>query len=148
MPTSHHPSCDRNLLLHIRDLPAPSPSAPPLTTSITPAGQHGGARPAPSPSLPTSHHLCYSSQANTAEACQRACEVETEIMCRSFLYHGPPTGNAYNCQLFHLDHVTLPDGALTFLSADRPLIDTGRQPGTYYENVCRSEYRPSPPTGP
>ncbi|XP_043210468.1 uncharacterized protein LOC122375257 isoform X1 [Amphibalanus amphitrite] len=86
----------------------------------------------------TSFYVDLELMANTAEACQRACEVESEIMCRSFLYHGPPTGTTYNCQLFHLDHVTLPDGVETFLSANRPLIDTGRQPGTYYENVCRS----------
>ncbi|XP_043243126.1 uncharacterized protein LOC122392384 isoform X3 [Amphibalanus amphitrite] len=94
----------------------------------------------------TSFYVDLELMANTAEACQRACEVESEIMCRSFLYHGPPTGTTYNCQLFHLDHVTLPDGVETFLSANRPLIDTGRQPGTYYENVCRKSDDGDQPT--
>ena len=75
------------------------------------------------------------------EACRRACEIENEILCRSFLYRGPPTGTAYNCQLFHLDHVTLPEGPLAYLSPERPLIDTGREAGVYYENVCKSEWR-------
>lgn len=79
-------------------------------------------------------------QANNVAACRRACEIENEIMCRSFLYRGPPTGTTYNCQLFHLDHVTLPDGVDTFLSTDRPLLDIGREPGVYYENICKSEY--------
>ena len=73
------------------------------------------------------------------EACRRACEIENEILCRSFLYRGPPTGTTYNCQLFHLDHVTLPQGPLAYLSSERPLIDTGREPGVYYENICKSE---------
>lgn len=75
--------------------------------------------------------------ANSAAACKRACEIENEFLCRSFLYKGPPTGNSYNCQLFHLDHFTLPDGPSTFLSTDRPLLDNGERIGTYYENACK-----------
>ncbi|KAK3864028.1 hypothetical protein Pcinc_030253 [Petrolisthes cinctipes] len=75
--------------------------------------------------------------ANSDKACQRACEIENEFLCRSFLYKGPPTGTTYNCQLFHLDHFTLPDGPSTFLSTDRPLLDDGSRTGTYFENACR-----------
>nr|XP_053644382.1 uncharacterized protein LOC128696968 [Cherax quadricarinatus] len=75
--------------------------------------------------------------ANSVAACKRACEIENEFLCRSFLYKGPPTGTTYNCQLFHLDHYTLPDGPSTFLSTDRPLLDDGQRTGTYYENVCK-----------
>lgn len=42
--------------------------------------------------------------ANSAPACQRACEIETEFLCRSYLYLGPPTGPEYNCRLYHMDH--------------------------------------------
>ncbi|XP_064117624.1 uncharacterized protein LOC135223045 [Macrobrachium nipponense] len=76
--------------------------------------------------------------ANSDAACKRACEIENEFLCRSFLYKGPPTGNSYNCQLFHLDHYTLPDGPSTFLSTDRPLLDNGERTGTYYENACKN----------
>ncbi|XP_043194798.1 uncharacterized protein LOC122366503 isoform X4 [Amphibalanus amphitrite] len=85
----------------------------------------------------THYYVDLELMANNVEACRRACEIENEILCRSFLYRGPPTGTTYNCQLFHMDHVTLPDGAETFLDKDRPLIDTGSDPGIYYENVCK-----------
>ncbi|XP_037088474.1 uncharacterized protein LOC119109039 [Pollicipes pollicipes] len=87
----------------------------------------------------THYYVDLELMANNMEACRRACEIENEIMCRSFLYRGPPTGTTYNCQLFHLDHVTLPEGALTFLSSEQPLLDVGREPGVYHENVCKSE---------
>lgn len=73
-------------------------------------------------------------------ACRLACEIENEFLCRSFLYQGAPIGNSYNCQLFHLDHKTLPDGPSTYLNAERPLIDNGERVGTYYENFCESMY--------
>jgi hypothetical protein len=73
-------------------------------------------------------------------ACRLACEIENEFLCRSFLYRGSPIGTAYNCQLFHLDHKTLPDGPSTYLNAERPLIDNGERVGTYYENLCESKY--------
>jgi len=75
--------------------------------------------------------------ANSAPACQRACEIESEFLCRSYLYLGPPTGAQYNCRLYHLDHWTLPDGPSTFLINDRPLIDNGGRIGTFYENRCK-----------
>ncbi|KAK7794222.1 hypothetical protein R5R35_012543 [Gryllus longicercus] len=75
-------------------------------------------------------------QVNSEAACKLACEIETEFLCRSFLYRGPPIGSKYNCQLFHLDHKTLPDGPSTYLNAERPLIDSGERVGTYYENSC------------
>nr|CAD7197088.1 unnamed protein product [Timema douglasi] len=75
-------------------------------------------------------------QVTSESACKLACEIENEFLCRSFLYRGPPLGNTYNCQLFHLDHKTLPDGPSTYLNAERPLIDNGERIGTYYENVC------------
>lgn len=72
-------------------------------------------------------------------ACRLACEIETEFLCRSFLYKGPPIGTTYNCQLYHLDHKTLPDGPSTYLNGERPLIDDGQRVGSYYENYCESE---------
>ncbi|PSN36834.1 hypothetical protein C0J52_14247, partial [Blattella germanica] len=75
-------------------------------------------------------------QVTSESACRLACEIENEFLCRSFLYQGPPVGTNYNCQLFHLDHKTLPDGPSTYLNAERPLIDNGERVGTYYENVC------------
>ncbi len=33
-------------------------------------------------------------QANSAPACQRACEIESEFLCRSYLYLGPPGGQS------------------------------------------------------
>jgi len=75
--------------------------------------------------------------ANSPAACQRACEIENEFLCRSYLYLGPPNGAQYNCRLYHLDHWTLPDGPSTFLLNDRPLIDNGGRIGTYYENRCK-----------
>lgn len=84
--------------------------------------------------------LSFSMQVTSESACRLACEIENEFLCRSFLYKGAPTGTSYNCQLFHLDHKTLPDGPSTYLNADRPLIDNGERVGTYYENHCESEY--------
>jgi len=75
--------------------------------------------------------------ANSPAACQRACEIEAEFLCRSYLYLGPPNGAQYNCRLYHLDHWTLPDGPSTFLLNDRPLIDNGGRIGTFYENRCK-----------
>lgn len=75
-------------------------------------------------------------------ACRLACEIENEFLCRSFIYKGPPAGTAYNCELFHLDHKTLPDGPSTYLNAERPLIDDGQTIGNYYENYCESECAP------
>jgi len=75
--------------------------------------------------------------ANSPPACQRACEIENEFLCRSYLYLGSPNGDQYNCRLYHLDHWTLPDGPSTFLLNDRPLIDNGGRIGTYYENRCK-----------
>ncbi|KAJ9576458.1 hypothetical protein L9F63_006671, partial [Diploptera punctata] len=75
-------------------------------------------------------------QVTSESACKLACEIENEFLCRSFLYRGPPVGSSYNCQLFHLDHKTLPDGPSTYLNAERPLIDNGERVGTYFENTC------------
>lgn len=79
-------------------------------------------------------------QVQSEATCRSACEIETEFLCRSFLYRGPPLGSGYNCQLFHLDHWTLPDGPSTYLNAERPLIDNGERVGSYFENVCESTY--------
>lgn len=78
----------------------------------------------------------YCAQATTSEACARACKVENEFLCRSFLYKENSVGSEYNCQLFHLDHFTLPDGPSTFLSTDRPLLDDGEPIGKFAENIC------------
>lgn len=78
-------------------------------------------------------------QVTSEISCKLACEIESEFLCRSFLFKGPPIGSSYNCQLFHLDHKTLPDGPSTYLNAERPLIDDGQRVGTYYENYCESK---------
>jgi len=76
--------------------------------------------------------------ASTVLGCEKACKDETEFLCRSFLFKGPlnPANKIYNCQLFHLDHLTFPDGRSTFSSLDRPLLDDGKRTGKYYENTC------------
>lgn len=79
-------------------------------------------------------------QVNSESACRLACEIENEFLCRSFLYKGAPIGTQYNCQLFHLDHKTLPDGPSTYLNAERPLIDDGQRVGSYFENYCESKH--------
>lgn len=78
-------------------------------------------------------------QVTSEPACRLACEIESEFLCRSFLYLGQPQGSQYNCRLYHLDHKTLPDGPSTYLNAERPLIDHGEPTGKYYENVCESK---------
>lgn len=82
-------------------------------------------------------------QVTSESACKLACEIENEFLCRSYLYMGAPQGSQYNCQLFHLDHKTLPDGPSTYLNAERPLIDNGERIGTYFENVCEKSAGPS-----
>lgn len=79
-------------------------------------------------------------QVTSEAACRLACEIENEFLCRSFLYKGPPQGSQYNCQLFHLDHKTIPDGPSAYLNAERPLIDNGERIGSYFENTCESKY--------
>ncbi|XP_077287259.1 trynity isoform X2 [Arctopsyche grandis] len=78
-------------------------------------------------------------QVTTESACRLACEIETEFLCRSFLYLGTTSTTAYNCRLYHLDHNSLPDGPSTYLNAERPLIDDGDTTGTYFENHCDSD---------
>lgn len=93
-------------------------------------------------------------QVSTESACRLACDIETEFLCRSFLYLGgvtaasgslPSTSSSgatqYNCRLYHLDHKTLPDGPSTYLNAERPLIDHGEPTGQYMENQCESMLR-------
>lgn len=79
-------------------------------------------------------------QVTSEAACKLACEIESEFLCRSFLYLGAPHSTAYNCRLYHLDHHTLPDGPSAYLNAERPLIDDGEPIGKYFENFCESEY--------
>lgn len=71
--------------------------------------------------------------------CKSACELENDVLCRSYLYRGAPKGNSPNCHLFHMDHWLLPDGPSTYLNAERPLIDDGKRIGVYYENHCESK---------
>ncbi|KAI4457720.1 hypothetical protein MML48_7g00009331 [Holotrichia oblita] len=78
-------------------------------------------------------------QVTSETGCKLACELENEFLCRSFLYKGSSPGTQYNCQLFHLDHKTLPDGPSTYLNAERPLIDNGDKIGTYLENMCEKQ---------
>lgn len=77
-------------------------------------------------------------KANSVSACSRACSAESEFLCRSFLYLGPPIpGSNYNCKLYHMDHWTLPDGLATFLNSNLPAsISDGNRIGNYYENRC------------
>uniref|UniRef100_A0A1I8NPE1 ZP domain-containing protein n=1 Tax=Stomoxys calcitrans TaxID=35570 RepID=A0A1I8NPE1_STOCA len=88
-------------------------------------------------------------QVTSESACRLACEIESEFLCRSFLYLGQPQGAQYNCRLYHLDHKTLPDGPSTYLNHERPLIDHGEPIGQYFENVCdkSSATPPSPGAG-
>lgn len=78
-------------------------------------------------------------QVTSEPACRLACEIESEFLCRSYLFLGTPQGSQYNCRLFHLDHKTLPDGPSTYLNAERPLIDHGEPTGQYSENFCESK---------
>jgi hypothetical protein len=79
-------------------------------------------------------------QASNEAACQRACQVENEFLCRSYLFKESSAGLEYNCQLYHLDHFSLPDGPSTFLTTDRPLLDDGEPVGKFVENVCISKF--------
>lgn len=79
-------------------------------------------------------------QVTSEAACRLACEIESEFLCRSFLYLGAPHSAAYNCRLYHLDHHTLPDGPSAYLNAERPLIDDGEPTGRYFENYCESKF--------
>ena len=82
-------------------------------------------------------HLCYPHfQANSPGACQRACAVEAEFLCRSYLYTGPTDGQVYNCKLYHMDHWTLPDGAQSFKGQTTSFIQDSSRIGTFYENKC------------
>ena len=65
--------------------------------------------------------------------------MENEFLCRSYLYKDSDSSLEYNCQLFHLDHFTLPDGPSTFLTTDRPLLDDGEPTGKFVENICQSK---------
>uniref|UniRef100_A0A182TPR8 ZP domain-containing protein n=1 Tax=Anopheles melas TaxID=34690 RepID=A0A182TPR8_9DIPT len=78
-------------------------------------------------------------QVTSETACKLACEIESEFLCRSFLYLGQPTGSQYNCRLYHLDHKSLPDGPSTYLNGERPLIDVGEPSGDYFENTCEKQ---------
>uniref|UniRef100_A0A182KAY0 ZP domain-containing protein n=1 Tax=Anopheles christyi TaxID=43041 RepID=A0A182KAY0_9DIPT len=78
-------------------------------------------------------------QVTSETACKLACEIESEFLCRSFLYLGQPTGSQYNCRLYHLDHKSLPDGPSTYLNGERPLIDVGEPSGDYFENICEKQ---------
>ena len=80
-------------------------------------------------------------QANSVAACERACQIEYEFLCRSFLYKGPPSANTYNCQLFHLDHHTFPDGVNTYTSTDRwssKHVSTASLPSFHGMSIHRS----------
>jgi hypothetical protein len=66
--------------------------------------------------------------------------VENEFLCRSYLFKESSAGLEYNCQLYHLDHFSLPDGPSTFLTTDRPLLDDGEPVGKFVENVCISKF--------
>lgn len=77
-------------------------------------------------------------QVTSEPACRLACEIESEFLCRSYLFMGQPQGSQYNCRLYHLDHKTLPDGPSTYLNGERPLIDHGESTGQLSENFCES----------
>lgn len=75
--------------------------------------------------------------ANSVQACSRACTLESEFLCRSFLFLGPPTGSDYNCKLYHMDHWSLPGGISAFLNSKVPAtIADGSRIGSYFENRC------------
>eukprot|EP00096_Caligus_rogercresseyi_P012186 TRINITY_DN5030_c0_g1_i3.p1 TRINITY_DN5030_c0_g1~~TRINITY_DN5030_c0_g1_i3.p1 ORF type:complete len:923 (-),score=211.16 TRINITY_DN5030_c0_g1_i3:445-3213(-) len=76
--------------------------------------------------------------ANSIQACDRACNIEAEFLCRSYLYLGPPSGKDYNCKLYHLDHWTLPDYEKSFRNSDLSSseLPNGARIGNFYENRC------------
>lgn len=57
-------------------------------------------------------------QVSGLAGCKRACEVEDEFLCRSFLFKASVPTGSYNCQLYHMDHHTLPDGPATYLNTE------------------------------
>jgi hypothetical protein len=75
-------------------------------------------------------------QVSGLAGCKRACELEDEFLCRSFLFKASVSPGSYNCQLYHMDHNTLPDGPATYLNTERPLLDNGTPIGQYQENSC------------
>ncbi|KAG8233238.1 hypothetical protein J437_LFUL013301, partial [Ladona fulva] len=90
------------------------------------------------------YYVDKSIQVPNEKACRNTCETESSFLCRSYLFReeAPRTGTAqresspYNCNLYHMDHWSLPDGPSTFLNSERPLIDVGDAVGKYFENTC------------
>ena len=78
-------------------------------------------------------------QANSEQACGRACQIESEFLCRSYLYLGPPTGSDYNCKLYHMDHYSMARGPGAFANSHAQFINDGSRIGSYYENRCESK---------
>ncbi|TRY63939.1 hypothetical protein TCAL_10951 [Tigriopus californicus] len=74
--------------------------------------------------------------ANSQQACGRACAIESEFLCRSYLYLGPPSGTDYNCKMYHMDHWTIPAGASAFVNSITPILNDGSRIGSYFENRC------------
>ncbi|GAB6033044.1 hypothetical protein CHUAL_012231 [Chamberlinius hualienensis] len=83
--------------------------------------------------------------ATSPQACRRACELEGEFTCRSYLYKSTPSAdNQYTCMLYHVDHMTFPEGPSTFhADMPMPLIDNGEKGGVYYELVCADRSVPA-----
>ncbi|XP_071452108.1 uncharacterized protein tyn [Hetaerina americana] len=91
------------------------------------------------------YYVDKSIQASSEKACRNACASENQFLCRSYLYRDDTqrssqregaAASPFNCNLYHMDHWSLPDGPSTFLNSERPLIDVGEVVGTYYENNC------------
>ncbi|KAK2719719.1 uncharacterized protein LOC136037285 [Artemia franciscana] len=76
--------------------------------------------------------------AGSLQACQRACQIENEFLCRSGFFREGES-NKPNCRLYHLDHWTLPDGVSSYLGKERPLLDDGESIGTFFENSCQDD---------
>uniref|UniRef100_T1IUF2 ZP domain-containing protein n=1 Tax=Strigamia maritima TaxID=126957 RepID=T1IUF2_STRMM len=82
---------------------------------------------------------------NGAE-CAKACQGEREFLCRSYLYKEPEPNQVPNCLLYHIDHISFPDGPGTYAAnVPIPLIDNGQDFGTYYEMTCNTANSRIPP---
>ncbi|XP_022242070.1 uncharacterized protein LOC106459815 [Limulus polyphemus] len=74
---------------------------------------------------------------NNEEDCLRLCSIENEYICRSMLFRYDVRPRQPNCGLYHLDHVTFPDGAKTYLNPNPPpLLDNRSTVGVYLEAIC------------
>ncbi|XP_076352037.1 uncharacterized protein LOC143247601 [Tachypleus tridentatus] len=74
---------------------------------------------------------------NNENDCLRLCTIENEYICRSMLFRYNVRPRQPNCALYHIDHVTFPEGAKTYLNPNPPpLLDNRNTVGVYLEAIC------------